>query len=85
MWNITENIDTYGCCTANDCIFRDECANHNSAGRFREQDGFRPEIFYDDETKEFFCKTSYENQHHSLEGYPENVNSLERGFVPIKV
>jgi|694.fasta_scaffold04876_22 hypothetical protein len=42
-------------CLEGSCPFKKECANHETAGDFRSEDGFTPELYKEGEV--FFCKT----------------------------
>ena len=42
-------------CKSTDCKFRKECANHETAGDFRFEDGFTPALF--EEGGKVFCQT----------------------------
>lgn len=37
-------IDSYGNCCDEKCVFKRECSQHRTAGDFRAEDGFRPDI-----------------------------------------
>lgn len=45
-------------CLDADCIYRKECANHESAGDYRMEDGLRPKFNYNEKTDELFCVTA---------------------------
>lgn len=82
-------VDAYNCCRTN-CVFHRECACHHSAGDYRMEDGFRPEIFVETDTNEFFCKTATEEIAHDdddprthYSNFPKNHYLLESGFEPI--
>jgi len=74
-------IDSFGCCDTF-CIYSRECACHTTAGDFRSEDGFTPEIFVDGKNN-LFCKTGWEESQPPLPVLPESYDSLERGFVNI--
>jgi len=73
----------YKDCKSRNCPFSEQCANHESAGEIRLDDGFTPEIFYDDETNEFFCKTA-KVQSDKYQLCPWPVEYAGHGFVPIE-
>ncbi len=81
--------DVYKDCEAS-CLFEKACACHTSAGYFRSSDGFTPEIFYDDETGKFYCKTASEEPttfscyEYPGEKHPISIWSLGYGFVKIE-
>jgi hypothetical protein len=80
-------LDQFGFCKDKDCPYRKECAQHETAGEFRSEDGFRPEIFKkSNDFTVYVCKTASES--HSLipsygADFPNNVNELGNGFIPI--
>lgn len=67
-------------CEEQKCRFRKECANHSTAGDFRTEDGFSPELF--EENGVFYCRTKS-----SKEGdckyatLPVEYDSMDRGAV----
>lgn len=72
------SLDKYGCCTAS-CVYSRECAQHESAGDFRSESGFTPQL----NTSECFTA----DQKARVERYntvPENVESLGMGFIPLE-
>ena len=81
-------IDDWKCCNSKDCPYRRGCANHSSAGDYRTDDGFSPELVR--LGSDIYCK-SYdkppmvvdENQRCSYD-IPENVYDLGNGFVNIE-
>lgn len=80
--------EKHGDCLSECCPFKKECASHYSVGEFRLESGFTPEIFWDDETDEFFCLTAKRKPVSSIyignSRFPENVDSLLSGFISIK-
>lgn len=63
-------------CLSETCKFKRECANHRTAGDFRSEDGFSPELVSKD--GEIFCIT----QEHEADGrYPANADELGRGSL----
>ncbi len=77
-------LDRWGCCLAV-CKFQKECAQHYSAGDFRSEDGFSPEI--EVKNGQVHCNTFGRNYITNMEksgpfDLPENYNQLERGFIP---
>lgn len=71
-------------CLSDGCPYRKECANHRSAGDFRSEDGFTPELTVEGE--KIFCATINEK---ALEirdfdfgsDLPANYNQLGRGSL----
>ena len=72
------NLDEFGCCTSKNCFFRSQCAQHHSAGDFRIEDGFRPEIEAGAGTSELFCVTFGEAPGDGT-NFPSNATFLEVG------
>jgi len=42
-------------CLSDSCAFKRECANHKTAGEFRSEGGFTPELY--EKHGEYFCET----------------------------
>lgn len=71
-------------CLEDSCPFKGECANHETAGDFRSEDGFTPELSVVD--GQWSCKT-YDREPHSgeyLENFPENTNKLPQGNLVLR-
>lgn len=69
-------FDEYRCCVSTTCLFRRECAQHTSAGDFRTEGGFRPEIFGDE------CFTANQPAVEDISGtFPKNIEQLDCGFI----
>lgn len=68
-------------CTEKHCKFSRKCANHDSAGDYRSEGGFTPEIILKDD--KIFCRTIERNAEINKydEMYPENYEELDRGSV----
>lgn len=67
-------------CLEETCPFLRECANHTTAGDFRSEDGFSPELF--EENNIFFCRTKTAKKHKDLPAsYPKNYYKLKRGMI----
>ena len=43
------------CCNQDSCPFKSDCANHRTAGDYRSESGFTPEIF--EENGKVLCAT----------------------------
>jgi hypothetical protein len=75
-------LDEYGCCMSEECKFCKDCAQHSSAGDFRTDDGFRPELSLTS------CETADRPKHIDYEPIyrevPDNVDTLETGFMSLK-
>lgn len=80
-------------CLDNDCIFKKECANHASAGDFRSEDGFKPQLFVLNEKTEVDCLTKDQQSKDcirddflmfSLGCFPSNYEELGIGMFIIK-
>lgn len=80
-------LDSYNCCTTDKCFFRRECAQHKSAGDFRSESGFAPEINFNSSQSSWECLTADEKPKIcGAETLPENVDKLGSGFLkPCKV
>lgn len=64
-------------CKSEDCVYRGKCAQHETAGQFRSEDGFTPELTRKGE--EVFCDSKDKNP---CDGYyPENIDSLSVGAL----
>lgn len=71
-------------CLETYCLYRKTCANHTSAGDFRSEDGFSPELTV--VNGDVHCKTREEipferESNYSNEWYPVNYDNLNRGLV----
>lgn len=78
-------IDAYQGCTAR-CPFEKECAQHASAGDFRVEGGFTPELERED--GDIFCLTHDRKVIESEEHYgvfPEGVEALGQGMVTLEI
>lgn len=80
MTKLQLNIDECGRCTSTTCKFQSDCAQHKSAGEFREEDGFRPIIWpiisQDDIPNELVCVTGGTDAHESFSSLPCNCDVL---------
>jgi hypothetical protein len=79
----TENYGKVVICNQEDCKFRYSCSSHLSAGDFRSESGFRPELFLSD--GKLICNTYdqptiWSDMIHR-EDLPANHNSLDSGMV----
>lgn len=68
-------------CHEKECKFRRECANHETAGDFRTDDGFSPELTLCN--GEFYCDTKYRAHHPAYLDklslmLPDNIEEIER-------
>lgn len=64
------------CCLSKDCAYRKECAQHITAGDFRTEGGFAPQI-----TKDLHCLTADEPPVEDVQGiFPANYQSLSYGY-----
>lgn len=75
-------IDQYNGCTSSECPFRKTCAQHETAGDFRSEDGFTPQIeVLKDGT--VTCETINEGKldHIGYGNIPRNVRSLGTGAI----
>lgn len=70
-------------CHAANCPFLSRCANHTSAGEFRNEDGFSPELTAD--SSAFFCLTSERSAatDHMWLDFPVNHLELGHGEVTL--
>lgn len=66
-------------CLDEKCPFRKECANHRTAGDFRSEDGFTPDIF--EENNVFFCRTKTLKPDETYEGFPSNHKTCGMGML----
>lgn len=78
------NINVYGDCETL-CPYYRECACHYTAGDFRSESGFTPQIFVDTETGQLFCATAEEPPHtpnypQQSAKFPENIEFLSQGY-----
>lgn len=74
-------INEYTECVSQTCPFRKECGQHETAGDFRAESGFAPEITMCGETI-MDCKTFSEPilDIGYTEDLPSNYDQLDRGF-----
>lgn len=79
--NIT--IDEYSCCASHTCPFDRECAQHTSAGEYRGESGFSPEIRLCG--MQYVCDTADLPVVDDITygQFPVNYNELGCGFHPI--
>ena len=77
-------ITEYGECAVKNCPFNKTCAQHQTAGDFRSESGFKPEISKKGDS--FYCSTinrvKDEEQTHGA--YPVNYSELGMGFRNLK-
>lgn len=73
----TNQIDV--ACYSKDCPFKKECANHISAGDFREEGGFMPKIRK--ENNEYFCDTYDMPPLKGKPDFPADFYQLKRGAI----
>lgn len=73
-------------CKEESCLFKQGCANHTSAGDFRSEGGFTPEIILKDD--KLYCQTierkaAVDHSPYSSHGeiLPENHSMLGRGSI----
>lgn len=74
-------------CNSPSCSFRRECANHRTAGDFRTEDGFTPEMT--ERNGEYFCETIDRDMADSDDpsfrnDFPENYDNLSRGALTVR-
>jgi len=74
-------------CLDEGCIFKRECANHMTAGDFRSEDGFTPQL--EEKNGEYFCATKDAeiDEWYSCEygtTYPEGREKLGDGAMTQK-
>ncbi len=76
-------------CQDKNCLFKRECSLHETAGQFRSEDGFTPEIImWDDGTNECMTKDRLpDRKWHKDEIFqrniPNNIDELWRGSLCI--
>ena len=67
-------------CLEETCLYRKNCANHVSAGDFRSEDGFTPELNL--RQGNVHCKTT---DHLPMSGFggklPDNIDHLQSGLM----
>jgi hypothetical protein len=59
-------------CLEDSCPFMRECANHTTAGDYRSEDGFTPDLHR--EGGVFFCKTKNQSARVHYPGFPSEIN-----------
>jgi hypothetical protein len=70
MTRVTIMKSGYIDCHEKSCFYRQSCANHETAGDFRYEDGISPEfVVFDDGTLE--CQTTFKNPNHKYDNIPE--------------
>lgn len=73
-------LSDYGECQSATCPFVRECAQHESAGDYRTEDGFSPEISSVGD-KHASCETSSQSVlDYEFATFPVNYDELDRGF-----
>lgn len=79
-------LNEYKECTSETCLFRFECAQHRTAGDYRSEDGFSPEIHRSN--GKVYCGTADKEPYEEIIGFdygfdsrPENLDNLGYGFV----
>lgn len=71
-------------CTVEHCVFKFECANHKTAGDYRNEDGFTPDITEED--GQFLCATKDApmDDDETYQGrFPEDYDKMGRGALTI--
>ena len=68
-------------CLSYDCKYIKSCANHSSAGDYRTEDGFRPDLI--EENGEYVCYTYDEpiSNDSVFNWLPTNYSKLKRGAL----
>lgn len=67
-------------CAEENCPFNRECANHESAGDFRSEDGFTPQLRLEGE--DVFCETVHQKiDDCDYQTLPQNYDNLGRGYL----
>lgn len=66
-----------------DCRFRRECAQHSSAGEYREESGFTPELYKDLKKGLIYCDTIEVERCQDLgkSEFPHNHNDRGNGYT----
>lgn len=77
-----------GCiCLEENCQYRKTCANHDSAGDFRAEGGYSPQLWYkenlfDKNKKELICESiDFESDNDPHRPLPKNIDFSKEGFV----
>jgi hypothetical protein len=67
-----------------DCKFSRECAQHNSAGEYREDSGFSPELYKDSKRELVYCNSIEMERSRDLgkSEFPINHGDLGFGYTP---
>ena len=70
----------------NDCKFRKECAQHSSAGEYREESGFSPELYRDSRKGVVHCISIEREPSEELgkSEIPKGYRGLGNGYTPAK-
>ena len=66
-------------CLEETCLYRKNCANHISAGDFRSEDGFTPELNL--RRGNVYCKTTDYLPMSKFDDLPDNFRDLQSGLV----
>jgi hypothetical protein len=69
-------------CLDEKCRYRKECANHRTAGDFRCEGGFTPDLF--EENNVFFCRTKTLKPDDTYEDFPSNHKTCGTGMLIFK-
>ena len=71
-------------CLSKTCVFNRECANHETAGDYRSEDGFKPEIV--EINGEYYCNTADQlpKDDDRLYRIPNNYDKLDYGILTLK-
>ncbi len=65
-----------------ECLYKYSCANHASAGIYRSESGFTPELLII--ADKFYCNTIDQNPNYGkYETLPVNYDELDRGCLSI--
>jgi hypothetical protein len=73
-------------CLSETCIYNRECANHASAGDYRTEDGFTPEL--DLQGNQWVCLTAdrptgLTEEYRYYGATPNNIEELGQGFITL--
>lgn len=70
-------------CKDKTCSYKRECANHDTAGDFRSDSGFTPQLFVLNNKTEIDCYTKDQSVHENFLDLPCNLGELDMGMYVI--
>jgi hypothetical protein len=80
----TIDLNWWGCCTSTTCQLKSECAQHTTAGDFRDEDGVQPMLVRTTEdTRQIGCCTYHDSERFMGSGFIEKriIENTDVGHI----